>query len=93
MSTRYCLDKGTLHAAAYVHKFNDYKLLIEERRMNAGLMITLVLILFAIGMAWFVVMRRRQGKSVKLAKNIGFIVSIVAFMALVIYFYTSVLNR
>ncbi|RJT43505.1 hypothetical protein [Legionella taurinensis] len=61
--------------------------------MNAGLMITLVLILFAIGMAWFVVMRRRQGKSVKLAKNIGFIVSIVAFMALVIYFYTSVLNR
>ena len=59
--------------------------------MNLGLIITLVLIALAIGMAFFVAKRRQEGKSVKLAKSIGFIVSIVALMALVVYFYMSVL--
>lgn len=58
-----------------------------------GLIITLLLIALAIGMALFVAKRRREGRSVKLAKPIGFVVSIVAFMAFVIYFFVSVLNR
>ncbi len=54
-----------------------------------SLIIILVLIAFAIGMAWFVVKRRQEGKSVKLAKSIGVIVSIVAFMAFVIHFHST----